>query len=244
MAIQKFDLILSEASMITPRVRELVFERADGEPLQYTPGQFITLLIDTPEKELRRSYSISTIPDHADGIRIAVAEVEGGRATRFLFAMQPGEQVPGSGPFGRFILREDDNPRYVMIATGTGVTPYRTFIPELERRLEAKDCSVELLLGVRSPEELLYADDFKRLEDKYENFNFHPCYSRVMPEEPGKNDKHGYVQAHVDSLSLNSDKDILYLCGNPEMVDIVAEKAKELGFPIVNVRREKYVSSN
>lgn len=246
--IQQFDFVLKSSRMVTPRVRELGFVRADGEPLDYQAGQFITLQIPHEDKILRRSYSIVTIPGDAaatDEVRIAAAEVEGGRATGILFGMQPGDTVRASGPFGRFILREDDPPcRYVLIATGTGVSPYRAMLPELERRIDLEDFRVELLLGVRAPDELLYGDEFQQIAEKHPGFKFHASYSRQLPEQETERVYKGYVQEHLDALELNPETDIAYLCGNPGMIDAAAEYMKEKGFPIKSVRREKYVSSN
>lgn len=242
--IKQFTFVLQSARMVTPRVRELAFVREDGEPVDYEAGQFVTLMLPTEEKMLRRSYSISTVPGQEDEIRIAVAEVEGGRATKILFDMQPGDTVTGSGPFGRFVLRDDPPCRYVLIATGTGVSPYRAMLPELERRMELEDFRVELLLGVRQPDELLYGDDFKSCAERHSPFNFHACYSRVMPENAEPHEHKGYVQHHLDTLNLDPETDIVYLCGNPGMIDAAAEDLKNRGFPIQSVRREKYVSSN
>lgn len=242
--IQQFNFVLQSARMVTPRVRELAFVREDGQSMDYTPGQFVTLHIDTPEKVLRRSYSIASVPDTGDEIRVAAAHVEGGRATKILFDMQPGEKVPATGPFGRFVLRDDPPCRYVMVATGTGVTPFRAMLPELERRIDLEDFKVELLLGVRNPGELLYGDEFRAFAEKHAGFSFRACYSRAMPEEPDAHAHKGYVQEHLDTLGLDPEKDIVYLCGNPGMIDAAAAYLKDRNFPIQNVRREKYVSSN
>lgn len=245
MAVKKFDLVLESADMITPRVRELAFVREDGEPLEFEPGQFVSLMIQTSEKLLRRSYSIATIPGSGDELcRLAVAHVEGGRATQVLFGMEQGEALPAIGPAGRFVLRDDGHCRYVLLATGTGVTPYRAFLPELRERLQDPKIEVDLLLGVRNPEELLYGEDFRRMDAEFDNFRFHACYSRVMPESPGPRDLKGYVQEHLEELNLDPSHDVVYLCGNPGMIDAGAEYCEKKGFPIANVRREKYVSSN
>lgn len=245
MSVKKFDAVLQSARMITPRVRELAFQRKDGEPLEFEPGQFISLMIATPEKLLRRSYSISTVPESGDReLRIAVSHVEGGRATRHLFAMQPGDELPAIGPAGRFVLRDDGHCRYVLLATGTGVTPYRAFLPELRRRLADPKRSVDLVLGVRNPQELLYGDDFRAMDEAFENFRFFACYSRELPAQSGPRDMKGYVQEHLDSLQPDPAHDVFYLCGNPGMIDSAAAYCETAGFPISNVRREKYVSSN
>ena len=245
MAIKKFELVLRGGEMITPRVRELEFTPPGGKKFEFVTGQFITLHLEHPEKLLRRSYSIATIPNGDASIRIAIAEVEGGRATGILFDMQPGDTVTASGPFGRFILRDDEKPRYLLVATGTGVTPYRAFIPELKQRLQNETCTVELLLGVRRREELLYADDFFSLAEQYpERFKFHVAYSRELPDDAKPWEHKGYVQTLLQDLGADATKDIVYLCGNPKMIDEAAGYFSLEDFPIVNVRREKYVSSN
>ena len=53
----------------------------------------------------------------------------------------------------------------------------------------------------------------------------------------------GYVQARMQHLNLNPERDIVYLCGNPDMVDQALAWLKELGFPVARVRREKYLPS-
>lgn len=245
MAQKQFQLVLQSARMITPRVRELAFVREDQESLDYTPGQFITLFIDSDGERLRRSYSIASIPgSEPDEIRIAVTHVEGGRATARLFSMEPGERIQAMGPFGRLVLREDPPGRYLLVATGTGVSPYRAMLPELERRIDLEDFSVELLLGVRGPGDLLYGNEFVAFASQCSGFTFRACYSREMPELASEFEHSGYVQKLLLQMALNPERDIVYLCGNPEMIDEATAFLTESGFPMRNVRREKYVSSN
>lgn len=249
MAIKKFQLELKSARMVTPRVRELTFARADGTPIDYQPGQFLTLNLPGEEegKILRRSYSIASIPQQEGGeaqVSVAVTHVDGGRATRQLFAMEPGDQAEAVGPFGRFVLRDEEPCRYLLVATGTGVTPYRAMLPELERRVKEEGFRVELFLGVRKPEELLYGEDFQSSADRHEGFNFHPCFSRELPEDPGPLVQKGYVQDILETVNPDPENDVVYLCGNPEMIDIAAGRLREADFPVGNIRREKYVSSN
>ncbi|MDN5849009.1 MAG: ferredoxin--NADP reductase [Nitrococcus sp.] len=245
MAQKQFQLLLQSARMITPRVRELTFVREDQSPLDYTPGQFITIFVDCAGERLRRSYSIASIPGREpDAIRIAATNVDGGRATTRLFRMEPGERMQAMGPFGRLVLREDPPGRYLLVATGTGVTPYRAMLPEIERRIELEDCSVELLLGVRGPQDLLYGDEFAAFANERSGFTFRACYSREMPDQASEFEHSGYVQGLLPNMDLNPERDIVYLCGNPTMIDEATAFLTESGFPMRNVRREKYVSSN
>src|SRR5579871_661247 len=156
MSHQRFNFVLRGSRMITPRVMQLDFYREDGQPFAYVPGQFITLHMPWQDlMELRRSYSVATIPGESGDVQIAATYVEGGRATGMLFGMEPGTKVEATGPFGRFVLRDDPPGRYLLIATGTGVSPYRAMLPQLRTLLDGKNHSAVLMLGVRGPDELL-----------------------------------------------------------------------------------------
>ncbi|MCI0401469.1 MAG: FAD-binding oxidoreductase [Gammaproteobacteria bacterium] len=244
MSREQFTLVLRSARMVTPRVRELSLVREDSQPLEYVPGQFITMHLPFDGQTLLRNYSIATIPGGTEAIEIAAVRVEGGRATRLLFEMLPGDRVETTGPFGRFVLRDDPPARYVLVGTGTGVTPYRAMLTELGRRLAERHFSAVLLLGVRGPDELLYGQNFIDFAEQHPGFRFQACYSRTMPELPAPYERKGYVQDTLVELDLDPNMDIVYLCGNPNMIDTAAVTLRAAGFPTPNIRREKYVSSN
>lgn len=244
MSHERFSFVLQSSRMLTARVRQLDFRRADGVPLHYVPGQFITLHLPWEGMELRRSYSIATIPDSANEIQIAATFVEGGRATKLLYDLTVGAQVEASGPFGRFVLRDDPPGRYLLVATGTGVSPYRSMLPQLHERLDGKRHEVVLLLGVRGPDELLFGEDLLRFARNNPGFRFIASYSRRLSEPLAVHECKGYVQDHLMELNPDPKRDIVYLCGNPDMIDTSVERLKAIGFDNHNLRREKYVSSN
>lgn len=244
MTHEHFELSLVERRWVTPRVLELAFVRADGEVLSYIPGQFVTLHLDAPDGEIRRSYSIASRAEEADRIKIAVTQVEGGRATEILKRLVPSDRVRASGPFGRFILREDTGMDYVLMATGTGVSPYRAMLGLLEARLASSPAEIRLLLGVRSPEELLYGEDFLTLARHEPRFRFEACLSRRLSDPPAAYERQGYVQEILKTLPLDPARHIVYLCGNPDMIDASLNHLKGLGFALPAIRREKYLSSN
>ncbi len=234
--------------MIAPTVAHCQFVRDDGQPLDFQPGQFIQIHFNgadgTPTK---RSYSLATIHDHALGpgeaVDIAVSFVPGGSATALFEGLQIGDQLQASGPYGRFCLRPGDaNQRYVLIATGTGVTPYRSMLPLLAEAIASRGVQVVLLQGARPPAELLYGEDFRAFADAHPQFRYVPCLSRELPDSPHADVRHGYVQQHLPEFAPDAQTDIAYLCGNPDMVDTCVEALKTAGLPNAQIRREKYVS--
>jgi ferredoxin-NADP reductase len=253
-AIQHFPLKLVSRRMLAPTVGHYVFVRDDGAPLDFIPGQFIQVHFEYADgTATKRSYSLATIHDHALGpgeaVEIAVSYVPGGAATALFEGLDIGGVVDASGPFGRFCLMpQDTNRRYLLIGTGTGVTPYRAMLPELERLIAERGIEVVLLFGARNPTELLYGDEFRAFADKHpRHFRFVPCFSRELPEagsaQAHADVRHGYVQQFLAEFAPDADGDIAYLCGNPNMVDACFDALKGFGLAVPQIRREKYVSS-
>jgi len=244
-----FPLRLIGSRMLAPSVRHLDFARDDGQPLDFIPGQFIQVHFNYPDgTATKRSYSLATKHDHALGpgeaVEIAVSYVAGGAATALFTALDEGQQIQASGPYGRFCLGPgDSNARYLLIGTGTGVTPYRAMLPQLAQMMAARKVEVVLLFGARSPAELIYGDEFRAFADAHPGFRFVPCFSRELPENPHADVRRGYVQEALLEFLPDGERDIAYLCGNPNMVDAAFEALKLQGLPVPHIRREKYVSS-
>jgi ferredoxin-NADP reductase len=127
--------ILQWVKEIAPNVRHLSFVREDQAPFDFVPGQFITLHIEGANKTLHRSYSIANTPG-STSIEITCSYVKDGRASEFLFRLQPGDIVQANGPYGLLVLKDEQPSRYILVATGTGVTPYRAMLNEIEKRLQ------------------------------------------------------------------------------------------------------------
>ncbi|HZP64948.1 MAG TPA: ferredoxin--NADP reductase [Rudaea sp.] len=245
---EHFSLRLTASRMLAPSVRHLVFERADGQPFAFIPGQFLQIHFHYADgKPTKRSYSVATV-GAGDGspvthVEIAVSYVDGGAATALLANLKEGDTIDGSGPYGRFCLMDaDTNRRYLLVATGTGVTPYRAMLPQIEK-LAARGTEVALVYGARNEQELLYGDEFEAFASRNPHFHFYACFSRVPRAMPRPHDRNGRVQVGLAELKPDAAHDIAYLCGNPDMVDQAFATLKEAGLPVPHIRREKYVSS-
>jgi ferredoxin-NADP reductase len=245
---EQFILRLADSRMLAPTVRHLVFERADGQPLAFIPGQFLQIHFHYDDgTATKRSYSVASVGDGSSPvgrIEIAVSYVDGGAATRLLSGLEVGDTIDASGPYGRFCLQDaDQHPRYLLLATGTGVTPYRAMLPQFEKLLAQGQREVVLLYGARNETELLYGEEFEAFAKANPGFTFHGCLSRQPRAVPRPDDRQGHVQSVLAELAPSAQRDIAYLCGNPNMVDAAFNALKEFGLPIPQIRREKYISS-
>ena len=235
--------------MLAPAVRHMSFERADGKPFAFVPGQFVQIHFHYADgKATKRSYSVATIGDGTTApvgrVEIAVSYVEGGAATALLSNLAEGGTIDASGPYGRFCLMDNDaNGRYLLVGTGTGVTPYRAMLPRIRELTKTRGCTFALVYGARNESELLYGEEFEAFAREVPGFTFHPCFSRAPRAVPRPHDRAGRVHVALRDLAPDAAGDVAYLCGNPDMVDEAFALLKEAGLPVPHIRREKYVSS-
>ncbi|MCW8890580.1 MAG: FAD-binding oxidoreductase [Sedimenticola sp.] len=240
----RYPVVLKRKRTLSPGTLELTYEREDGGIISYLPGQFFSLDFNLQGEEKSRSYSAAGRIDDLKQNRefnFAITAVSNGAASDYFFNAQPGDLIKMSGPFGALTLPGSDPERYLLIATGTGVAPYRAMLPELERRMQLNhELQVALVMGVRTPEELIYGEEFIDLANVNPNFSFHACYSREMPELPSAHENAGRVDVLYERLKPHPEKDWVYLCGNPDMVDDSVAWFTERAFTAKNLKREKY----
>ena len=243
----RLPLRLVERAWLTPGVLHLTFEHAQGNALPFRAGQFIQVFFDDGDgREVRRSYSIANAPEgEASGTRweLAVALVPGGAASGRFQALAPGQVVSAAGPFGRFGLQPGDVPaRHLLVATGTGVAPYRAMLPELERRIGQHDARVTLILGARTREDLPWHEEWLALARRLPGQDYIACLSRQAPPQDDPHLLAGHVQHALRRVSPGP-HDLALLCGHPAMVDDCFALLREAGLAPALIRRERYVSS-
>ncbi|KAG6541255.1 hypothetical protein Mapa_017306 [Marchantia paleacea] len=164
-----------------------------------------------------------------------------GVCSNFLCDAKPGDEVQITGPSGKVLLlpEEDPNAVHIMVATGTGIAPYRAYL----RRMFMEDVPnfqfgglAWLFLGVANTDSLLYHDEFSSYKEQYpENFRYDLALSREQ-----KNQRGGklYVQDKIEEYSSELfdllDKGAhIYFCGlrgmMPGIQDTLKRVAEEQG---------------
>ncbi len=243
MQANTFILTLEEAYMISPNVKHFIFKTESNQPLSYTPGQFITIHFEHQDAKLHRSYSIANAPHSSGYIELAAGFVQDGPGTTLLFNLKKGDAIHATGPFGRLILKTPTPKRYIFAATSTGITPYRAMLPALEQQLEQDDSlSVIILQGVQTKQDLLYHDEFLVFSANHPRVSYHAYLSRDKQPNALQHEYSGYVQHAFPTLQMSPTEDIVYLCGNPSMIDEAFAWLKTHDFPLQHIIREKYIS--
>jgi ferredoxin-NADP reductase len=226
--------VLRSARRLTPEVRELTFDVVP--PAMHRAGQWVSLKIPRGPELLSRSYSIASAPRADGSFDLAVTRVEGGPGSTFLHALAPGEGLTVGEPMGFFTLPDVLDAPLLLVGTGTGVAPLRAMLQDLVAR--GLSPPTTLLLGVRTEDDALYADEFRALEASAPWFRFALTLSRPGDAWGGRR---GYVQTHLAELSAARPGCHAYVCGLNAMLKEVRRALKEdLGFGRDRIHTERY----
>lgn len=162
--------------------------------------------------------------------------VPAGIASSYVFTRKPGDKVIISGPYGEFLLPENDpdSQEYIFVGGGAGMAPLRSHIMQLFKTMKTKK-EVHFFYGARSLVEAFYLDDFAEIEKDFPNFHFHLALDRPDPAADAAGIKYtaGFVHnVMYDTYLKNHEapEDIKYfMCGPPMMVASVNNLLDSLG---------------
>ncbi|CAN0259587.1 unnamed protein product, partial [Phaeothamnion confervicola] len=127
-----------------------------------------------------------------------------GVCSNYLCDAKPGAELKLTGPSGKVMLMPEEKPDtdIIMVATGTGIAPYRGFI----RRLFVENTPAKaaykgtawLFLGVANSDALLYDDEWQAvLKSHPDNFKLDYALSREQNNKAGGK---MYIQVRVVDL--------------------------------------------
>ncbi len=230
-----FPAKLTRIEQLSTNTLQLSFQPVAS--FDFVAGQFLQLHLNVDGTVHKRSYSIANSPAgfQASGLlQVAMSLVDGGVASTFFQQATPGTEVGMTGPYGALTLPEALPGQLILVGTGTGIAPYRSMIPRLTA-LAAQGRAITTLMGFRYRHECIYAGDFVPVAQQ------RICLSRESQLIAGE--YAGRVQGQFDDLNLDPEKDLVYLCGNPGMIDECVALLKDRGFAPRQIKREKYVYS-
>ena len=139
---------------------------------KYKPGQFLHLAIDPYDPSFQwpesRVFSIANSPTRNDTIVITFA-MKGQYTKRMYEEIREGDVIWLKLPYGYFTFNDCVENAMILIAGGTGITPFISFI---EYAVDMNiDKIIKLYYGVRSEKLLIYDNVISEWDNKLHNFS-------------------------------------------------------------------------
>jgi Na+-transporting NADH:ubiquinone oxidoreductase subunit F len=201
--------------------------------------------VSTVDEPVVRAYSMANYPEEKGiimlNVRVATPppykhDAPPGQMSSYIFSLKPGDKVTISGPYGEFFVQDTDN-EIIVAGGGAGMAPLRSIVFDQLKRVKTKR-KVSFWYGARNLREAFYIEEFEKLQEEHENFQFHLALSRphMMQNWTGYT---GYVQNCMNDLYLKdhpAPEDCeYYLCGPPALVGSVVMKLDGMGVEPENI---------
>lgn len=154
-----------------------------------------------------------------------------GVCSTYLCNLPVGADVKVTGPVGKEMLLPDDpDANIIMMATGTGIAPFRAYLWRMfkeEERTANPDYQFKgfawLIFGIPKTPNILYKEELEELQTKYpDNFRITYAISREQKNpEGGRMYIQHRVAEHADEIwnMLKDEKTHVYICGLKGMED-------------------------
>jgi ferredoxin--NADP+ reductase len=223
-------------------VQHVKFDISGGD-LTYFEGQSIGIVppgTDAKGKPQKlRLYSIASTR-HGDNVddktvSLCVRKLEytdektgknvEGVCSSYLCGLKPGDDVNITGPTGKeMLLPEDPEATIIMMATGTGIAPFRAYLWRMFKDNERQanpDYQFKglawLVFGVATTPNILYKGELEEIQQKYpDNFKLSYAISREQKNaDGGKMYIQDRIAEHADELwsLIQQEKTHVYICG-------------------------------
>ena len=197
-----------------------------------------------------RAYSMANYPEEKGilkfNIRIATpppgkTDIPPGIMSSFVFNLKPGDKVTVMGPFGEFFAKDTDA-EMVFVGGGAGMAPMRSHIFDQLKRLNSKR-KISFWYGARSMREAFYGDEYDKLAEENENFDWHLALSDPQPED-NWDGLTGFIhnvlyEQYLKDHPAPEDCEF-YMCGPPMMNAAVIKMLEDLGVEKENIMLDDF----
>lgn len=216
-----YDRVLARVEVIheeTPRVRTIVL-RPNTRWRGFRAGQHVVLTLDVDGRRLSRTFSLSGGEDDRL-LRLTVGRQPNGRVTGALHdRIAPGDVVEISQANGDFVLPDDERTPLVLIAGGTGLTPFLAMLRTLAGRGARRD--VVLLCWAPQASELIARQELATLPNRVHGLRVHAAFTREGMDR--------FSAAGLEALVPDVPHRIAYVCGPDALTDAVEAYWRDAG---------------
>ncbi|MCZ2820494.1 FAD-binding oxidoreductase [Modestobacter sp. VKM Ac-2977] len=205
-------------------------------PLEYLPGQAISLEIDQRPR-LWRWYSPANAPRPDGVLELHVKARDGGPVSSALVRLtQVGDVMRLGPPVGHLSLDTDSDRDLLLVAGGTGLAPLKAVVDQVARHGPAR--RVDLFVGARTEDAFYDRADLRRLEQEHPWLTVTPAVS----QEKGSPSEHGDIGDVVLRHGPWNSRDV-YVAGNPAMIEDTVTRLIHSGVPMSRIRTEVFAPS-
>ncbi len=233
---------ISSIVALTEDCKTFFLQPADGEPLRYQPGQFLTFVFSKPGGEERRSYSISSTPVLDEPLSITVKRLDNGEYSRKLIDYaKVGDELTSTGAGGFFVLPGNLSAyrQFFFMAAGTGITPVFPLIKTL--LFQHAHTSVVLIYSNRSKAVTLFYEELQQLLKLFPGrLVIEFLFSSAVNLARARLGKGLLDELLLQHRIAEADQTLFYTCGPFDYMRMVTIVLLENKVPVQHIKKENF----
>lgn len=232
-------LICCSVTDETHDVKTFAFRTPKGHLFHFSPGQFLTLELDIDGAQINRCYTISSPPTRPHLLTITVKRVVNGIVSNWLHDhLKAGDRVRVLPPSGEFTCANYPAKKYLFLSAGSGVTPLMSMSRTHSDLADDRD--IVFLHSARTPDDIIFESELKRLSYTQHHFHTHFICERNGARRHW-NGVNGYLTLSLLQLST---PDFLereaFICGPEPYMRSVKGMLEDAGFPMDHYHQESF----
>ena len=209
--------------------------------VQHRAGQHYDVRLTAPDGyQAQRSYSVASEPERTGEIDLTVERLDDGEVSPYLHdVLVPGDQVEMRGPLGGYFVWETTlGGPLLLVAGGSGIVPLMAMVRH--RVAQRSAIPTRLLHSVRTPEDVIYAAELRRLSEQHTGLDVIYTFTRQAPAN-----WLGYAR-RIDEMMVREvlqtlgSKPHIYICGPTALVEVAANTLARLGIKGESIRTERF----
>lgn len=236
--VRLFNATVASALDLTYDMKEIRFQLADGDEISQRPGQYVQIQAPSPDGPVFRAYSISSASHETNVVELGVRIIPGGIASTFLHALEAGQPITFTGPYGEFRLSEDPEVEIICVGGGAGMSPMKNIIFSLYETQPDRTCW--LFFGCRGLKDIFYLKEYQELAEKHPNFHVVYALSDQLEEGETWDGETGFIHLAVDKSLVSDAKRQAFLCGPPPMIEAVIRVLEDKGLTDEDIFYDKF----
>lgn len=219
------------------------FSFANNHEIKYKAGQYLTLVAHDYNKEIRRSYSITSSPVLDEPLSIGVKRIENGFFSRILIdSAAINDELITIGAGGLFVLPGDINnyKQFFFFAAGSGITPIYSLIKTLLHT--HTHTNIVLIYSNASPAKAIFFHELKMLKEKYkQRFHIEFLFSNIADLSKARLHRNLIVKFLNRYSNASYTNSLFYICGTEAYMRLCTYTLQENDVPKNNIKREDFI---
>ena len=205
----------------------------------FKPGQFVTLELEINDRQVMRSYTISSSPSVPYSFSITVKRIPNGLVSNWLHEnMSGGSNIAVHGPVGLFNAIDYPSKKVLLLSGGVGITP----LMSMSRWYfdTNADVDISFVHSARTPRDIIYQRELEHMSSRVDNFSLHLICEKESIGLPWSGYRGFLDQQKIELIAPDFREREIFCCGPTPYMTAIKKLLTNNNFDMTHYHEESF----